>query len=207
MQITKERRFQGNKYGQVVSHGLAIEISWLGFLSAHLGHSNDNMTASAAVFNLSHTADLGTVNREQDDGSIAEFKHFNIAITSLALCILTATGIFCSFSYCNKRRQLRQAREYENTVVREKGLSPVDIKGLKRTHSLRNPFNGLMRKADDYKDGSQIYFIYSNPIVITEEQNSVMPEDNRVSYDTIQLHEQKQSAGIILDPSMFYMQL
>ncbi|MGH0129265.1 UNVERIFIED_CONTAM: hypothetical protein FKN15_052202 [Acipenser sinensis] len=169
-----------------------------------------NISATANGFNLNKTTDLGIANRELHDAAI-EFKVFNITITSLALCILTLTGIFCSFSYHNRRRQFRQARVYENIVAHEKEQIPVHIKGVKRTHSFQQRLS-LMRKQDTYKDSSQIYFIYSNPIAVTEEDSSVMLEEDQIPFQNMTLHGDKlsdtdQLGGVIQDPSTFYMQL
>ncbi|MGH0176865.1 UNVERIFIED_CONTAM: hypothetical protein FKN15_073838, partial [Acipenser sinensis] len=108
-------------------------------------------------------------------------------------------------------RQFRQARVYENTVAREKGQIPVHLIGVKRTHSFHNPLS-LMRKQDTYKASSQIYFIYSNPVAVTEEDSSVMLEDDQIPFQNMTLHGDKlsdteQLGGVIQDPSTFYMQL
>ncbi|XP_066549261.1 uncharacterized protein LOC136715783 [Amia ocellicauda] len=189
----------------------AIEIPPFGLILIHLSFSNGNMSgnvsATASVLTPNRNANLETTNRDLDD-AIYEFKVFNITVTSLALCILIFTGIFCSVSYHNRRRQHRQARAYEDTVARENLKSPVDIKAVKRTHSLRNPLSWL-RRQDTYKENSQIYFIYSNPLA-TAEDSVVTTEGEPIVFENMLMQSDSlkdTAGGIILDPSTFYMQL
>ncbi|KAJ8404873.1 hypothetical protein AAFF_G00332600 [Aldrovandia affinis] len=146
---------------------------------------------------------------EQDmNDAIHEFKIFNITIASLALCILAVTGVFCIISYHSRRRQRKQARVYETSVGRDGTENPVDIRGVQRTHSLRNPLS-LLRRQDTPKDSSGIYFIYSNPASVTEDEG--VTEETWVDPPPVHIHHDQARdhahSGIILDPSMFYMQL
>uniref|UniRef100_W5N2A8 Si:dkey-246e1.3 n=2 Tax=Lepisosteus oculatus TaxID=7918 RepID=W5N2A8_LEPOC len=171
------------------------------------GNMSGNVSTAAVILTFNRTAGLETANRVLND-AVYEFKVFNITVTSLALGILAFTGIFCSISYYTRRRQFRQARAYENTVIHEKAKSPVDFKGVKRSHSLRSPL-AMMRKQDTYRDSSQIYFIYSNPIAIAEGSN-VIPGEHQVTFENIVMQRddiRDTKGGIILDPSTFYMQL
>ncbi|KAJ8365453.1 hypothetical protein SKAU_G00142840 [Synaphobranchus kaupii] len=144
--------------------------------------------------------------------AIHEFKIFNIVIASLGLCILTFTGVLYSISYHSRRRQRKQARAYETRVGRDGTENAVDVRAVQRTHSLRNPLS-LLRRQEAPKSSSGIYFIYSNPAAVTEDEGATaVPEEDRTSrpppppihHD----HVRSQAhSGIILDPSTFYMQL
>ncbi|KAI1887010.1 hypothetical protein AGOR_G00201640 [Albula goreensis] len=169
-----------------------------------------NISASA-VLGFNRTV-LETAERDMND-AIHEFKIFNITITSLALCILTFTGVFCSLSYHNKRRQRKQARAYETRVGRDGSENPpVDVCEMQRTHSLRNPFS-LLRRQEAPKNRSGIYFIYSNPVAEEEASDAPLQEAQAgPPPPLLPANQQEQSSdhthsGIILDPSTFYMQL
>ncbi|KAG7492586.1 hypothetical protein MATL_G00016430 [Megalops atlanticus] len=172
---------------------------------------NGSAAASTVALSFNRTAVLGTAEREMND-AVHEFKVFNITITSLALCILTFTGVFCSISYHTRRRQRKQAQVYESAVGRDRPEDAVAVRTLRRTPSLRNPFS-LLRRQDAARDGAGIYFIYSNPIAAaaTEGEDSPTPavgEGDRAGGPTRQAHAgDAASSGIILDPSTFYMQL
>ncbi|KAJ8284724.1 hypothetical protein COCON_G00035740 [Conger conger] len=171
--------------------------------------------------NISASAVLGfnrtgpeAADRDVND-AIHEFKIFNITIASLALCILTFTGVLCSISYHSRRRQRKQARAYETRVGRGGSEDAVDIRGVERTSSLRNPLS-LLRRQDAPRDSSGIYFIYSNPAAVTEDEGAIataLSEPDRTGPPSTPppiLHDRYRNAahsGIILDPSTFYMQL
>ncbi|KAG5855313.1 hypothetical protein ANANG_G00047790 [Anguilla anguilla] len=166
-----------------------------------------NISASA-VLGFNRTG-LETADRDMSD-AIHEFKIFNITIASLALCILTFTGVFCSISYHSRRRQRKQARAYETRVGRDGTEDAVDVRRVERTHSLRNALS-LLRRQGAPKSASGIYFIYSNPAAVTEDEGATdLPEDDRSGLPPPLHHDPARNqahSGIILDPSTFYMQL
>ncbi|XP_062401705.1 uncharacterized protein si:dkey-246e1.3 isoform X1 [Sardina pilchardus] len=155
-------------------------------MSASLG------TPTAGLLN--HTATQEA--RGQDaSASVHEFKVFNITITSLALCILTVTGIVCSVSLIRRRRQSKQARVYESAVGGFEASLPTTPAGasaavsdpssglallLRREVrcSLRLPL-ALLRGRDPPKDNSRIYYIYTNPLPIGKDEEEEEEERRR----------------------------
>ncbi|XP_062401712.1 uncharacterized protein si:dkey-246e1.3 isoform X2 [Sardina pilchardus] len=169
-------------------------------MSASLG------TPTAGLLN--HTATQEA--RGQDaSASVHEFKVFNITITSLALCILTVTGIVCSVSLIRRRRQSKQARVYESAVGGFEASLPTTPAGasaavsdpssglallLRREVrcSLRLPL-ALLRGRDPPKDNSRIYYIYTNPLPIGKDEEEEEEERRR---KVAAMEEEKRSKAV-----------
>ncbi|XP_064818032.1 uncharacterized protein si:dkey-246e1.3 isoform X1 [Oncorhynchus masou masou] len=171
-------------------------------------HNHSSVTVMA--FDMNRTAALTTVDQDMN-AAVHEFNVFNIILMSLALCVLTITGLFCSISCHNRRRLLKRAHMYESAVLRDVPVNPVDIRAVKRSASFRNPLS-FFRKQEASKDNSRIYYIYSNPLPIglEEEDNiqNITPGGSKEQEElTFQDYANDPNSGIILDPPNFYMQL
>ncbi|XP_078268941.1 uncharacterized protein LOC144600925 isoform X1 [Rhinoraja longicauda] len=99
------------------------------------------------------------------DPVVLEFKIMNCVMASIAFCILIVSGIICSLSYIRRRRQLQQARLYENTIGNK--ADAVNMKSKKRTQSCCKS-SLFMNKRKRHHD-INIFFIYRNPMTSSEE--------------------------------------
>ncbi|XP_048843019.1 uncharacterized protein si:dkey-246e1.3 [Brienomyrus brachyistius] len=139
--------------------------------------------------------------------AIHEFRMFNITVTSLALCLLTFTGIFCSISYHRRVRQRRQAREYESAVGSHGPRGEPGSLGARRRRGLIS----RLRRSGVSQHDVGIYFIYSNPIPMEDGDSDLATAEGAQSGLQGALARPDRikdgSDGIILDPSVFYMQL
>ncbi|KAL2086914.1 hypothetical protein ACEWY4_017973 [Coilia grayii] len=169
------------------------------FLGLCHGTMNGSHSTQASTF-LNQTTTHEALGQDMS-ASIHEFKVFNITLTTLALCVLTVTGVLCSISLLRRRRQSKQARVYESAVgglespvtslessVGESSSS-VAVGGepssglallLRReVHcSLRRPLSALLlRRREAPKDNSRIYYIYSNPLPVGKDEDEEEVEE------------------------------
>ncbi|XP_042559792.1 uncharacterized protein si:dkey-246e1.3 [Clupea harengus] len=137
-----------------------------------------------AVTLLNQTATQKALGQDTS-ASIHEFKVFNITITSLALCILTVTGVLCSVSLLRRMRQSKQARVYESAMgaseapplpatytaeaTTEPSSSLAQLLRRGGRCSLRRPLS-LLRGREAPKDNSRIYYIYTNPLPVGQDE-------------------------------------
>uniref|UniRef100_UPI0037E7A7F7 uncharacterized protein n=1 Tax=Semicossyphus pulcher TaxID=241346 RepID=UPI0037E7A7F7 len=165
---------------------------------------------------LNRTAALGLHEQEMNEAALFEFKVFNIVIIALALCILTATGLYCITVCYNRTRQSKRAHLYESAVTQGEPADPVSVRAVKRSTSFMNPL-AFFRKQETAKD-NKIYYIYSNPLPVglKEEEEEVRtkalqePEEQTLKLSlplSIQEYANDPESGVILDPPIFYMQL
>ncbi|XP_010871053.1 uncharacterized protein si:dkey-246e1.3 [Esox lucius] len=188
---------------------LGISLWWMP-MGNNTSGSGNNAGVNVTAFNMNRTTALSPV--DQDDNSVLyEFKAFNITLMSLALCILIITGMYCSISCHNRRRLSKRAHVYESAVQCNTAVSPVDIKAVKRSTSIRNPLS-YFRRQDTPKDNSGIYYIYSNPLPIgleDEETGQNTASRGMERYEKLTFHDYAKDPnnGIILDPPNFYMLL
>ncbi|XP_055502952.1 uncharacterized protein si:dkey-246e1.3 [Leucoraja erinacea] len=113
---------------------------------------------------------VGLVTNATDCGrnvepGVLEFKIVNCILASVAICILIGSGIICSLSYIRRRRQLQQARLYENTIGNK--ADAVNIKSKKRTQSCCKS-SVFMNKRKRHHNVN-IFFISQNPMTSSEE--------------------------------------
>ncbi|XP_070834200.1 uncharacterized protein [Chaetodon trifascialis] len=171
------------------------------------------MTADSLPLN--GTAALGLHEQGMNTAQF-ELKVFNIVIITLALCVLTITGLYCITVCYNRSRQSKRAHVYESAVTQGESLDPVAVKAVKRSTSFINPL-AFFRKPETSKDNSRIYYIYSNPLPVglkEEEEERATPalqepdEQTALSLPlTFQEYAKDPNSGVILDPPIFYMQL
>ncbi|XP_049901055.1 uncharacterized protein si:dkey-246e1.3 isoform X1 [Epinephelus moara] len=178
------------------------------------------MTADS--LHLNETAALGLHDQEINT-ALFEFKVFNIVLITLALCVLTVTGLYC-ITVCYNRtsavfstRQSKRAHVYESAVTRGEAADPVAVKAVKRSTSFINPL-AFFRKPEAAKDNSRIYYIYSNPLPVglkeeEEEGGTKTPQGPAEGQTALTLplsfqeYANDPNSGVTLDPPIFYMQL
>ncbi|KAL7403846.1 hypothetical protein ABVT39_005916 [Epinephelus coioides] len=172
------------------------------------------MTADS--LHLNETAALGLHDQEINT-ALFEFKVFNIVLITLALCVLTVTGLYCITVCYNRTRQSKRAHVYESAVTRGEAADPVAVKAVKRSTSFINPL-AFFRKPEAAKDNSRIYYIYSNPLPVglkeEEEEGGTKTLQGPVEGQTaltlplsFQEYANDPNSGVTLDPPIFYMQL
>ncbi|MEE6486951.1 hypothetical protein FKM82_014739 [Ascaphus truei] len=148
-----------------------------------------------------------TAGDEMSETSAFAFKVFNITVVSIAIFILTVTTVICSSSYHKRSRQYRRARTYEATVKYNGTTSPIDITGVRRVLSIHKPLM-LMKKHESTKSSSQIYFIYDNPSLASEESEDrgshEQPKEEQMAIND-KISSDVKSTGIILNPCVFYV--
>ncbi|KAA0712359.1 hypothetical protein E1301_Tti018637 [Triplophysa tibetana] len=131
---------------------------------------------------------------------IYEDKLFKITLLSVALCVLTITGIIMCFTYCKLRRKSKHAFV---TAVRSE-VPKVDLTYMKRTQSVRK----LFRRQEDLKDNSHNYNIFSNLIPVVPEDDDM--EAHKASMHTpltLEDYAKDPKSSITLNPPIFYLQL
>ncbi|CAL1601745.1 unnamed protein product [Knipowitschia caucasica] len=153
--------------------------------------------------------------QENDEitSALFESKVFNLVITSLALCVLAVTGVYCISVCYSRTRQSKRAHIYESAVTQGEPEYPVSVKAVKRSTSFSNPL-AFLRRSERAKDNSRIYYIYSNPLPVgltEDEEKEVVakvnwdPEEKTSS--TFEEYAKDPYSGVVLDPPIFYMQL
>ncbi|XP_077082877.1 uncharacterized protein LOC143736141 [Siphateles boraxobius] len=159
------------------------------------------MSLTGITPSLNGTASLEPGETETQ-ATLYEVKVFNIVLSSIALCILTMTGIITCILYQRHRRKHKRARIYESAVACEVPEEPVGVTCVKKTHSFRNPLN-LFRRQEGPKDNSRIHYIYTNPLPVGHEEDRIPPHTPL----TLQDYASDPKSGITLVPPIFYMQL
>ncbi|XP_042567888.1 uncharacterized protein si:dkey-246e1.3 [Cyprinus carpio] len=142
-------------------------------------------------------------NDTQTQAALYEVKVFNITLSSVALCILTVTGIISCILYRRHRRKCKRAHVYESAVACEVPEEPAGVMCVRKTHSCRNPL-ALFRRQEGLKDNSHIHYIYTNPLPVGHEEDRIPP--HTVSIHTplpLQDYANDPNSGIILAPPIF----
>ncbi|XP_067272277.1 uncharacterized protein si:dkey-246e1.3 isoform X2 [Pseudorasbora parva] len=166
-----------------------------------LAYAIGNMSLTGIPLSLNGTASLEPDDTETQ-ATLYEVNIFNITLSSIALCVLTVTGIVTCISYLRHRRKCKRARVYESALACEVPEEPVGVTFVKKTHSFRNPL-ALFRQQDGPKDNSRIHYIYTNPLPVGHEEDRVPPYTPL----TLQDYANDPKSGITLVPPIFYMQL
>ncbi|XP_026091956.1 uncharacterized protein LOC113065053 isoform X1 [Carassius auratus] len=146
-------------------------------------------------------------NDTESQAALYEVKVFNITLSSVALCILTVTGILSCISYRRHRRKCKRAHVYESAVACEVPEEPLGVMCVRKTHSCCDPL-ALFRRQEKLKDNSRIHYIYTNPLPVGHEEDRIPP--HTVSIHTplpLQDYTNAPNSGIVLAPPLFYMQL
>ncbi|KAM8842372.1 uncharacterized protein ACB058_014035 [Synchiropus picturatus] len=144
--------------------------------------------------------------QEQMDTAF-EVRVFNIVIISLALCVLTITGVYCITVCYSRTRQSKRAQVYESAVTRDEPVNPVAVKAVKRSTSFVNPL-AFFRRGEEARDNSRIYYIYSNPLPVGVKEEEEAARRPVLSVPlSIEEYAKDPNTGIVLDPPVFYMQL
>ncbi|KAL4640197.1 hypothetical protein GN956_G12204 [Arapaima gigas] len=169
-----------------------------------------NISEAQVDLSLNRTTALNLSNQAVND-AIHEFKVFNITITSLALCILTFTSLFCSISCHRRQRKRRYNGEYESAGGCDQHGDEGAIRAARRNPKARSPFSLLQRPQQRAADHTRIFFIYSNPAPVEEDNSKAITlQGGQSSLQKTQASREDlrdSIDGVILNPSMFYMQL
>ncbi|PIO28617.1 hypothetical protein AB205_0064970 [Aquarana catesbeiana] len=116
---------------------------------------------------------------------------------SFAAVILIITAIVCTRAWHKHSRQYRRAREYEASVKVSSSSSPVTMSSMRRLINIHRSII-LMRKQE--KHSPQVYFIYSNLAMASEDQEKP-PEERAPPV----IPKDAKSSGVILNPCVFYV--
>ncbi|XP_043079300.1 uncharacterized protein si:dkey-246e1.3 isoform X2 [Puntigrus tetrazona] len=171
-----------------------------------LAYAFRSMSLTGIDPSLNGTALLNP-NDKETQAALYEVKVFNITLCSVALCVLTVTGIISCISYRRHRRKCKRARVYESAVSSEVPEEPVGVMCVRKTHSFRNPL-ALFRRQEGPKDNSRIHYIYTNPLPVGHEEDRTPPQAVSAHAPlTLQDYASDPRSGIILAPPVFYMQL
>ncbi|KPP70685.1 hypothetical protein Z043_110465 [Scleropages formosus] len=178
------------------------------------GKIDSNMTGNIselqADLSLNGTATLDSSNQAVND-ALHEFKVFNITITSLALCILTFSSLFCSISCHRRRCKRRRAREYKSMVGCDQHGDEGTVGEARKNPSLRSPFSLLPWPQQRAADRAHIFFIYNNPVHAEDnsgKKSTLQGDHSELQAAHTPLETQRDTSdGVILSPAMFYMQL
>ncbi|XP_057182087.1 uncharacterized protein si:dkey-246e1.3 isoform X3 [Triplophysa rosa] len=118
---------------------------------------------------------------------IYEDKLFKITLLSVALCVLTITGIIMCITYYKHMRKTKQAFV---TAVRSE-VPEVDVTYMKRT-----------------QDNSYNYNSFSNLIPVLPEDEDTGAHKASIHIPlTLEDYAKDPKSGITLNPPIFYMQL
>ncbi|KAF4097831.1 hypothetical protein G5714_021839 [Onychostoma macrolepis] len=171
-----------------------------------LAYAIGSMSLTGIDLSLNGTT-LLKPNDTETQAALYEVKVFNITLSSIALCVLTVTGIISCISYRRHRRKCKRARVYESAIATEVPEEPVGVMCVRKTHSFRNPL-ALFRRQEGPKDNSRIHYIYTNPLPVGHEEDRIPPHTVSIHTPlTLKDYANDPSSGIILAPPIFYMQL
>nr|XP_033480867.1 uncharacterized protein si:dkey-246e1.3 isoform X2 [Epinephelus lanceolatus] len=132
------------------------------------------MTADS--LHLNETAALGLHDQEINT-ALFEFKVFNIVLITLALCVLTVTGLYCITVCYNRTRKPEAAKDNSRIYYIYSNPLPVGLKEEEEeggTKTLQGPAEGQTA--------------LTLPLSFQEYAND-------------------PNSGVTLDPPIFYMQL
>ncbi|XP_057182086.1 uncharacterized protein si:dkey-246e1.3 isoform X2 [Triplophysa rosa] len=130
---------------------------------------------------------LFMVTRQFSLCSHTEDKLFKITLLSVALCVLTITGIIMCITYYKHMRKTKQAFV---TAVRSE-VPEVDVTYMKRT-----------------QDNSYNYNSFSNLIPVLPEDEDTGAHKASIHIPlTLEDYAKDPKSGITLNPPIFYMQL
>ncbi|ROL55440.1 hypothetical protein DPX16_20816 [Anabarilius grahami] len=164
------------------------------------------MSLMGITLSLNGTASLEP-NSTETQAALYEVTVFNITLSSIALCVLTVTGIITCISYQRHRRKCKRARVYESAVACEVPEEPVGVTCVRKARSFRNPL-AFFRRQEGPKDNSRIHYIYTNPLPVGHEEDRVPPHTVFTHTPlTLQDYANDPKSGITLVPPIFYMQL